>query len=45
MKTKFLHYIPELLLALAIILVVSVANVYADDSGVFRGEDYSGKGR
>jgi hypothetical protein len=45
MKTKLAYFIPEFLLAFAIIIVLSVANVYADDSGTFRGEDYSGKGR
>ena len=43
MKTKLLHFIPELLLAFAVILVLSVANVYADTGHDYKGEDYSGK--
>jgi hypothetical protein len=45
MKTKLLYFVPEFVLAFVVILILSVANVYADDSGTFRGEDYSGKGR
>ena len=45
MKAKLAHFIPELLLAFAVIIVLSVANVYADTGYDHRGEDYSGKSR